>query len=196
MKMVASYPAHSNHEHWHVWVHLPLSCVEVWMLSGCQTLSTVHTTTGGLGKFSGYTVLTRPWNQQLSISCCTAQSVNATPVNAKLWPYLTDSSLGSWGEPWEQGYGYGIPTILFRSWMCGWQRPQTQGCPTKVGGSPRGGLSPSKKLITNCSREIPRHQDLLFSLLISLRQRTCPKPLLIYWTQSRNYYGFWGRWYS
>ena len=57
---------------------------------------------------------------------------------------------------------------------CWERRPQTQGHPTKVGGSPRGGLFPLKNSVTNNCRGIPRYQDLLFSLLISLRQRTFP----------------------
>lgn len=62
---------------------------------------------------------------------------------------------------------------------CGWRRPQTQGRPTKVGGSPRGGLSPSKNWSRNLFVKIPRHQDLLFSLLISLRRRGSVVFLLI-----------------
>ena len=46
-----------------------------------------------------------------------------------------------------------------------------------------------QKLIANLCREIPRHQDLLFSLLISLRQRTRSRTKLL--IACRGYHYLW-----
>ena len=61
-------------------------------------------------------------------------------------------------------------TLILKNVGVGYGDHERKGVTAKVGWTPGGGLHPSKNYVTSKSREIPRHQDLLFSLLISLRQ--------------------------